>query len=67
MFREKEKHKMENFTTELEREGIKNTNLKIKVKQIEDKLAKLKKIILKNAKKENINKSQDYIGFICDY
>jgi hypothetical protein len=54
MFREKEKQKKANLTTEMEREGIKNTNLKIKVNQIEDKVAKLKKIILKNAKKENI-------------
>ena len=47
----------------MEREEIKNTNLMIKVKHLEEKVARFKKIILKNAKKENINMSQDYNGF----
>jgi hypothetical protein len=67
IFREKKKQKKANLKAEMEREEIRNSNLTIKVKHLEGKVATLKKIILKNAKKENINKSQDYIGFICDY
>ena len=63
IFREKEKQKKTNLTAEMEREEIKNTNLMIKVKHLEEKVAKFKKIILKNAKKENVNMFQDYNGF----
>ena len=51
IFREKEKQKKTNITAEMDREGIKNINLRIKVKNLQDKVTKLKKIILKKAKR----------------
>ena len=63
IFREKKKQKKTNLTAEMDREEIKNSDLMIKVKHLEDKVAKFKTIMLKNAKKENINMSQDYNGF----
>ena len=66
-FQGKGKTEKANLTIEMEREGIKNTVLRIKVKNLQDKVAKLKKILLKKAKKENIKVSQDLEHFICDY
>ena len=60
-----------NLAKELERLENKNTSLKRKAREMEDKFVKLKQIVLKKAKKQEsqnrANMSDEMIHFILDY
>lgn len=55
LFRDSQKQKKINLAKELEKELDRNTSLKWKVKRMEEKVAKIKQIVLKNAKKQDSN------------
>jgi len=65
-FRERKKEKKINLIEELEREEQKNTSLKMKTKYLENRVAKFKKIILKNAESQKSDLSLEYILSILD-
>jgi len=65
-FRARTKENKINLIEELEREGQKNTSLKMKTKYLENRVAKFKKIILKNAKSQKVDMSLQYILSILD-
>jgi hypothetical protein len=58
-FRERKRENKINLTAELENEMKKNTSLKNKTRRLEDKVAKFKKILLKNSTKQKIKMSDD--------
>ena len=55
-----------NLIAELKREESKNLSLSIKTRYLEDKVAKLRKILLNHAKKNKADLLQEYMLFIVD-
>jgi hypothetical protein len=66
-FQGKGKTKEDKLNNRNGRRRNQNTILRIKLNNLQDKVTKLKKIILKKEKKENIIRSQAFEHFIYDY
>ena len=65
-FRKRKKERRINLIKELKREESKNLSLSIKTRYLEDKVAKLRKILLNHAKKNKADLLQEYMLFMVD-